>query len=162
MRTLPLLFIFLLFAGCAGTTPAPQSTPTSISAPNRVFYGVVQAIEPSQRYLVKDACAERDDLCALAKQTARETEMARVEILGTGTSNLTMQVLVPKSQVKNNDIIQYRIPPPGQEGFPAMIGVGAKAEARRAGVCDWVDGAQNSFAGGVVCNGWSYKGVQPK
>jgi hypothetical protein len=71
-----------------------------------------------------------------------------------------MQVLVLKSRVKKNDIIQYRIPPPGQDGFPAMIG--AQAEKRKAGLCDWLDGTQGSYTGGVVCNGWSYKTLRVK
>ena len=120
MRTLVALLIFCL-AGCA---ERPQLLPLSpsTSATNRVLYGMVQKVEASERYLVKDTCAERGALCDLATQTARETEMATVEVMGTGSANLAMQVLVLKSRVKKTDIIQYRIPPPGQDGFPAMIG----------------------------------------
>jgi hypothetical protein len=153
-----LVFIFCL-ASCA---EPPQLRPlsSSVAITNRVLYGIVQKVEASERYLMNDTCAQRGALCDLAKQTARETEMAAVDVMGTGSANLAMQVLVLKSRVKKNDIIQYRIPPPGQDGFPAMIGT--QAETRRAGVCDWLDGTPGSYTGGVVCNGWSYKSLRTK
>jgi hypothetical protein len=45
---------------------------------------MVERVEASEQYLVKTPVRHPASLCDLAKQTARETEMATVEVMGKG------------------------------------------------------------------------------
>ena len=149
----------LLLAGCAAGqsfTPLPRS----IKIPDQEMFGVVQAFESSAPYAPKDACLKNDGACAMVKLAIEKTEIATVAVMGLGSSNLSVKVVVPKAHLADGDIIRFRTPPADREKFADILGIGARRAQRKSGYCDWERGSPDTYKGGVECGGWSYTSLR--
>jgi hypothetical protein len=131
-----------------------------VKIPDQEMFGVVQAFESSAPYAPKDACLKNDGACAMVKMAIEKTEIATVDVMGLGSSNLSVKVVVPRAHLAKGDIIKLRTPPANREKFADILGIGARKAERKSGSCDWERGSPDTYRGGVECNGWSYTSLQ--